>query len=44
MFAENSIEEIPTTGVVWLEFSIKDWELYKLTPCNLKAFLTPKTI
>ena len=44
MFAENSIEEIPTTGVVWLEFSIKDWELYKLTPCNLKAFLAPKTI
>jgi len=44
IFAENSIEEIPTTGVVWLEFNTKDWELYKLTPCKLKAFLTPKTI
>ena len=44
MFAENSIDEIPTTGVVWLEFTVKNWEIYKLTPCKLKAFLTPKTI
>jgi phosphohistidine phosphatase len=44
MFAENSIEEIPTTGVVWLEFNTSDWELYKLTPSKLRAFLTPKTI
>jgi phosphohistidine phosphatase len=44
MFIENSIDEIPTTGVVWLEFAIKNWEIYKLTPCKLKAFLTPKTI
>ena len=44
MFVENSIDEVPTTGVVWLEFAIKSWEIYKLTPCKLKAFLTPKTI
>jgi phosphohistidine phosphatase len=44
MFAANSIDEIPTTGVVWLEFAAKNWEIYKLTPCKLKAFLTPKTI
>ncbi len=44
MFAENSIDEVPTTGVVWLEFAIKSWEIYRLTPCKLKAFLTPKTI
>ena len=44
MFAENSISEVPTTGVVWLEFGIKTWDIYKLTPCKLKAFLTPKTI
>jgi len=44
MFAENSIVEVPTTGVVWLEFATKDWEIYKLTPCKLKALLTPKTI
>ena len=44
MFAENTIDEVPTTGVVWLEFTVKDWEIYKLTPCRLKAFLTPKTI
>jgi phosphohistidine phosphatase len=44
MFAANSIDELPTTGVVWLEFSTKDWEIYKLTPCKLVAFLTPKTI
>jgi phosphohistidine phosphatase len=44
MFAENDIAEIPTTGVVWLEFAIKSWDIYKLTPCKLKAFLTPKTI
>ena len=44
MFAENSINEVPTTGVVWLEFAIKDGEIERLTPCKLKAFLTPKTI
>lgn len=44
MFVANSIDEIPTTGVVWLEFAVKSWEIYKLTPCTLKAFLTPKTI
>ena len=44
MFAENSIDEVPTTGVVWLEFAIKSWEIYRQTPCKLKAFLTPKTI
>ena len=44
MFVENKIDEIPTTGIVWLEFGIKNWEIYKLTPCRLKAFLTPKTI
>jgi len=44
MFSENSIAEVPTTGVVWLEFSIKNWEIYKLTPCKFKALLTPKTI
>ena len=44
MFTENSIGEMPTTGVVWLEFAINSWEIYKLTPCKLKAFLTPKTI
>jgi phosphohistidine phosphatase len=43
MFAENSIIEVPTTGVVWLEFGINTWDVYKLTPCKLKAFLTPKT-
>jgi phosphohistidine phosphatase len=44
MFSENSIGEMPTTGVVWIEFDVKDWEIYKISPCKLKAFLTPKTI
>lgn len=44
MFTGNIIGEVPTTGVVWLEFDTKDWEIYKLTPCKLKAFLSPKTI
>lgn len=43
-FLENKIEEVPTTGVVWLEFENTDWEIYKTTRCKLKYFLTPKTI
>ena len=44
MFAGNNIDEIPTTGVVWLEFNTTSWDIYKLTPGKLKAYLTPKTI
>ena len=44
MYSENSIDEVPTTGVVWLEFGINTWEIYKLTPCKFKGLLTPKTI
>lgn len=44
LFLGNRIEEVPTTGVVWLEFESDNWEIYKTTPCKLKHFLTPKTI
>lgn len=40
----KDIDEVPTTGVVWLEFTNADWEIYRNTPCQLKHYLTPKTI
>ena len=44
LFIEDKIDEVPTTGVVWLEFKNADWEIYRTTPCRLKYFLTPKTL
>jgi phosphohistidine phosphatase len=44
LFIEDKIDELPTTGVVWLEFKSEDWEIYRPTPCKLKHFLSPKTI
>lgn len=43
-FSPVTINEVPTTGVVWLEFESNDWEIYKTTPRRLLYFLTPKTI
>jgi phosphohistidine phosphatase len=43
-FLESKIDEVPTTGVVWLQFKNSDWEIYRTTPCQLKYFLAPKTI
>lgn len=43
-FLKKEIDIVPTTGVVWLEFENDDWELHRRTPCQLKQFLTPKTI
>jgi phosphohistidine phosphatase len=43
-FLTDKIEDVPTTGVVWLEFESTDWEIYRTTPCKLKFFLTPKTL
>ncbi|HWB64630.1 MAG TPA: histidine phosphatase family protein [Chitinophagales bacterium] len=43
-FLEEKIDEIPTTGVVWIEFKSPDWQIYRATPAKLLAFLTPKTI
>lgn len=43
-FLENKIDEMPTTGVVWIEFKAANWEIYKPVACKLKYFLTPKTI
>ena len=42
--AGQQIDDVATTGVVWLEFDNPDWELYRTTPCKLKGYLTPKTI
>jgi len=44
LFVTEKIDEVPTTGVVWLQFENPDWEIYRPTPCKLKYFLTPKTI
>jgi phosphohistidine phosphatase len=43
-FLQSKISEVPTTGVVCLEFEIDNWEIYRATPCELKYFLTPKAI
>ena len=43
-FLESKIDEVPTTGVVWLQFKNSNWEIYRTTPCQLKYLLTPKTI
>ena len=43
-FLADKIDEVPTTGVVWLQFDSVDWEIYRTTPCKLVHFLTPKTI
>jgi len=44
LFIHEKVNEVPTTGVVWLQFENPDWEIYRQTPCKLKRFLTPKTI
>ena len=44
LFIEDTIDEIPTTGVVWLEFVNADWKIDPQTHCKLLHFLTPKTI
>ena len=44
LFLANKINEVPTTGVVWLEIESNDWEIYKTTSCKLRYFLSPKTI
>ncbi len=44
MFTHPRIEELPTTGVIWLEFDSADWLLYNTSACRLKAFLTPASI
>lgn len=43
-FLRQKINELPTTGVVWLEFDSLNWEINPSTPCKLKHFLIPKTI
>ncbi len=43
-FLKNKIDEVPTTGVVWLDFENDDWGIYSTTRCRLKYFLTPKTM
>ncbi|MES2622310.1 MAG: histidine phosphatase family protein [Bacteroidota bacterium] len=44
IFLSSKIEQIPTTGVVWMEFDNSDWKILPSTPAKLKYFLTPKTI
>lgn len=44
LFVRPRIEEVPTTGVIWLQLESADWELYTTTPCSLSYFLTPDTL
>lgn len=47
-FANNimphHIAQLPTTGVLWLEFNSPDWDLKKEKFYKLVHFLTPRTI
>ena len=43
-FLKDKIDEVPTTGVVWLEFETDNWEIYSTTHSRLKHFLNPKTM
>jgi phosphohistidine phosphatase len=43
-FMDEKIDQMPTTGVVWLEFKSETWQIDRQTPCRLIAFLTPRTI
>jgi phosphohistidine phosphatase len=44
LFIQEKIEDLPTTGVVWIEFKTDNWEIYKNTTGKLKYFLSPKAI
>lgn len=44
LFLADKIDEVPTTGVVWLELKNDTWEIYSTTPCKLKFLISPKTI
>ena len=41
---QDKIDDLPTTGVVWLKLKCEDWEISGETPCTLQGFYTPKTI
>lgn len=41
---KHSLTNVPTTGVVWLELDVLDWEISKISFAELKCFVTPKTI
>lgn len=44
LFCHPLIEEVPTTGVIWLTFNSLDWNIDRTTPSSLKCFLTPKIL
>lgn len=43
-FLEATIENLPTTGLVWFDLDSIDWNLDKATRMEFKLYLTPKTI
>lgn len=44
LLVPNSVNELPTTGVAWLELESTDWEIYTTTPASLRYFISPKAI
>jgi phosphohistidine phosphatase len=44
IFCGNKFDEIPTTGVVWMEFDSEDWRVSDKTKCSVKHSLSPKAI
>lgn len=44
MLVPNSIEELPTTGVAWLEIECHNWEIYTTNNVVLRYFISPKTM
>lgn len=43
-YANVQIDDVPTTGVVWLEYSGKGWLLNKNDKSRLKYFFTPSSV
>lgn len=43
-FMETKLDELPTTGVIWLEFETDDWNVYRTTYCRLKKLMWPSIL
>jgi phosphohistidine phosphatase len=44
IYLKATVDEVPTTGVVWFEFETENWEICSDTSCKLKFQLSPKAI
>lgn len=43
-FMEPNLDELPTTGVIWVEFDSDNWEIKNTTSGRLKKLMWPKIL